>query len=381
MDNSEFIREHKCPGCGGSLIFVPEKNKLVCEFCDTEYEIPEESESKKDNKKKDKKAESAGGAVSSGIGGFDFTKFYEGVPKAEGENLPIYVCKSCGAEVIAAYEEASLTCPYCTNKIVLSDKMSGSIRPDGIVPFHIPQNELKSHLDKFYKDKKLLPRNFFSQSKMEKVTGVYVPFWIFSGKLSGRYSFTGHRISTTTSNDYKITTDRSYDVERDAEVGFAGIPIDASDKIGDSLMDSVLPYDMNEVKPFRTEYLAGFAADRFDVPGKLLQARAERLMNKSSVDVVERYVAKDYDRVNRNGSSIVAGQIGVRYILLPVYMFNIKIGKKKYGFAINGQNGKVVGDIPTDKKVSRFYFWIRFLIVFGGIMGASLISYLMGGAF
>ena len=198
INYSQFIKEQKCPNCGGTVRFVPEKGKLVCEFCDTEFEIKSEAVNNVQSGT-DALVNNAVGTNASTemttINGFDFRQFYDGVPKDDSQSLPIYYCKSCGAEVIAASEEASLTCPYCSNKIVLSDKVAGNMRPNGIIPFKIAKADLKKHLDKFYEDKKLLPKNFFSESKMEMVTGVYVPFWLFNGTIYGKYNYTGKKVT------------------------------------------------------------------------------------------------------------------------------------------------------------------------------------------
>ena len=281
---------------------------------------------------------------------------------------------------MAAGEAAALTCPYCASKIVLSDKLSGNVRPNGIIPFKIAQKDLKKHVDKFYKNKKLLPRNFFNKSHMEKVTGIYVPFWLFSGTVYGRCNYECTSVSTTTSGDYQYTTTKTYDVVRDVNAGFAGIPIDASDKLNDKLADSVLPYNMSELVPYQSGYLSGFAADRFDVPGKSLQSRVESLMRTTTAGIAAKSLSS-YNSTKLKSASLNATDIGVSYVLLPMDIFKIKYGKKKYEFAVNGQTGKVVGSLPTDKTTSRIYFLIRFGIVTAVIMLASIISYLMGGAF
>lgn len=384
MDNSKFIKEHECPACGGSLVFVPEKGKLVCEFCDSEFDIEEEKEEEAagaaDEHTEDAAADTPKEEKKPEIEGFDFSKFYESAKMESGDKLPIYSCKSCGAEVIAAGEEASLTCPYCTNKIVLTDKVSGSLRPDGVIPFRIPKKELKAHLDEFYKDKKLLPKDFFSESKMEKVTGVYVPFFLFTGKLSGLYKYTCHKSSSSTEGEYNVTTTKNYHVERNAEAGFTDIPIDASDKLDDSLMDSVLPYDLSELKKFSPDYLAGFTADRFDVPGKELQTRADNLMKNTLRSMVVSALNSEYSSISYKSSKLQMSETAVKYVLLPVYIFSIRLKKKAYHFAVNGQTGKVVGELPTDKTVSRNYFLLRFGITAGAILLAFILSYLMGGA-
>ena len=500
-ENSEFIKEHRCINCGGTLAFVPEQGKLVCTYCGAAYDVPQDADTTPaTNSAANYAGYGAGqmnqgymnqgyvtpgmtnqgyvnpgaanqgnmdpsmmnqGYVNSGasnqgymnpgtmnqgyvdansvnmgyaalnpgnmpqpnmvqpnmqqanmaqpnmqqpnmnqsnmgnqsnvtansanpaseIGGFDFMQFFDSAKIEGGENLPIYHCKSCGADVLAAGEEAALTCPYCSSNIVLTDKLSGNIRPNGIIPFKIAKKDLKQHLDNFYKNKKLLPKNFFSASHIEKVTGVYVPFWLFSGNIYGTCAYTGKNTSTTVSGDYEVTTTKIYDVVRDTSIGFSGIPIDASDKIEDKLMDSVLPYDMSELKPYQSGYLSGYTADRFDVPGKYLQTRAEQLMKETTNDIVKSSVSGQYTQITPKYKHLNAGQIDVKYVLLPIYMFKIKYANKKYQFAVNGQTGKVVGSLPISKGVSRAYFLLRFGIVAGAIMLASLISYLVGGAF
>ena len=366
VNNSQFIKEQKCPNCGGTVRFVPEKGKLVCEFCDTEFEIKSESTNYDHS------------SDLTTINGFDFRKFYEGVPKDDSQSLPIYYCKSCGAEVIAASEEASLTCPYCSNKIVLSDKVAGNMRPNGIIPFKIAKADLKKHLDKFYEDKKLLPKNFFSESKMEMVTGVYVPFWLFNGTIYGKYNYTGKKVRSHVSGDLRITETETYDVFRSGGVAFKDIPLDASEKIDDALMDSILPYDFSEVKDFNYQYLAGFAADRFDVPGRSLQERAQKRMELTAKNKVNAMVSSQYTSIALNNYTLQANDIDVRYILLPVYFFSIKSGDTDYKFAVNGQTGKVVGELPIDAKASRHYMLKKAAIPAAVVALYYILSYFLG---
>lgn len=376
---SQYIKEQKCPNCGGTVRFVPEKGKVVCEFCDSEFDVKPQAT---DNTNASNTSNASGpeyvGAGENYISGFDFRRFYDGVPKDDANSLPIYYCKSCGAEVIAASEEASLTCPYCTNKIVLSDKVSGTLRPNGIIPFKIAKADLKKHLDDFYKDKKLLPKNFFSESKMEKITGIYVPFWLFSGGIGGRFNYKCTKVSSHVSGDYRITETEYYDVLREGGVTFSDIPLDASEKISDDLMDSILPYDFNEVKDFNYQYLAGFAADRFDVPGKSLQTRAQKRMEDTTKNIAVSKVRTKYTSTSFAGCNLSASNVDVRYILLPVYTFDITVDNKKYSFAVNGQTGKVVGELPIDKGVSSLYMLKKASIPAAIVALYYILSYFIG---
>jgi len=379
MNNSKFIKEHKCPNCNAPLIFNPANGKLSCEYCGGEYDIPEEPA---------ETAEGAAGAgaeagadgADDGVHGFDFREFEKKAAQQNVDNIPIYLCKSCGAEVLAPPENVSLTCPYCSNNIVLTDKISGNMRPDGIVPFRFTAKELPEKMNAFYKNKKLLPRDFFSRSQLSKVTGIYVPFWLFSGRVEGNLRFRGDIVTRRREGQYEVTRVDHYRLIRHADVEFANIPIDASERIRDELMDSVEPFDMADIKKFDASYLAGYTADRFDVAGENLQKRATSRMMSTAHSVVRGHVGGEYSAIESDGGRLEAKNIDAKYVLLPVYLFNRTYNGKEYEFAVNGQTGKCVGEVPTGKSVSRLYFLKRFGIVAGIVMILSIISYLTGGA-
>ena len=46
-----------------------------------------------------------------------------------------------------------------------------------------------------------------------------------------------------------------------------------------------------------------------------------------------------------------------------VYLVNTDWNGKKYTFAVNGQSGKIVGDLPLDKGA----FWKWFFGIFAGV--------------
>ena len=177
------IHEQKCPNCGGALRFDPAKGKLICDYCDSEFEVKQQE--KKPDKTRNKKKDN--------IEGFDFNSLMTRAMADDAEDLPIYVCESCGAEIIATTEAFSMTCPFCRNNVVLTDKISGNMRPDGIIPFKITSDVLPEAVNKYYKNVKSLPKNFFSQNTMGKITGIYVPFWVFNGTAEGTVTYTGEK--------------------------------------------------------------------------------------------------------------------------------------------------------------------------------------------
>lgn len=357
MDN---VQEIKCQACGGPLRYDPEKAALICDHCGSSAAIPEELQQK-----------------DTSVEGLDFNQLYQQATQEDAQDLPVYNCVSCGAEVIAPAEQAALTCPYCANNIVLTDKLSGKLRPDGVVPFRIDKKALPGAVQSFYKGKELLPKNFFSDNVMSKVTGVYLPFWIFNGRVTGQLGFRGETVSTHRSGDYIITDTRHYHLNRDADLTFSDVPVDASGRIDDKLTDSLEPFDMREVKPFDVRYLAGFTADRFDQAKGDVAPRARNRMIRSTEQKVASTLI-GYSSVRQAGGQLRA-DLRAKYLLLPVYLFSIKHAGKDYSFAVNGQTGKVVGELPIDKGVSWSYFLLRFGIGLAAVIGFGVVRYLMGG--
>ncbi len=356
----DAVEEQKCPSCGAAMRFDPKEGRLVCDSCG-----------------RTEKISASGEAQEAQLGGFDFENLAQQAVDPDAEALPIYHCVSCGAEVIADAQRFSLTCPYCGNNIVLTDKVSGKLRPDGVLPFQITSDTLPDAMTRFYKGKRLLPKNFFSDSRMGSVTGVYLPFWVFDGNLSGVLDYAAERSSTHRSGDYIITDTSHYILKRDVSVDFKDVPVDASGRIDDALMDSLEPFDMQQEQPFDTRFLAGFAADRFDQAKEDTAERARARMRSTAESIAHSQAGAGYGLVRQTGGSLTAN-LKARYVLFPVYLFDLMHNGNSYHFAVNGQSGKVVGNLPIDRGVSFRYFLLRMGVILLALLGVSVVRYFMG---
>jgi DNA-directed RNA polymerase subunit RPC12/RpoP len=333
------LSEQKCPTCGAPLRYDPESGRSVCDWCGSSFDIPTAED-----------ASLAEGEAAA--------------PAQQADELPVYNCKSCGAELITDAVSASITCPYCGNNIVLTEKVSGGLRPDGVIPFKIDKKRLPAAVQSFYKNKKLLPRRFFSESNIEDLYGVYVPFWIYNCTLSGPVYYDAYRDAAIREGDYIVTTRSHFDVERNISMDFRDIPVDASQRLDDALMDSLEPFDYNDIVPFRMSYLSGFLAERFDKDSDEVKKRAEDRMMNSALGIANANARGDYSEIVNKGNGLVADPLETKYVLLPVYTFNVNYKGQKYSFAMNGETGKVVGDLPVDKGVSALHRWGVFGAIF-----------------
>jgi hypothetical protein len=170
--------------------------------------------------------------------------------------------------------------------------------------------------------------------------------------------FTGKRIRTYRSGDNEVTETDHFLVERSGSMAFEKVPVDASTKMPDEYMDAIEPYDYDELKPFAMAYLPGFLADKFDVDADKSFLRAQERIRNSAYDAMRDTVGF-YETVIPISSHASISRGDTRYALMPVWMLNTKYKGKDYLFAVNGQTGKAVGELPMS--------WGRFWAWFGGI--------------
>ena len=358
------VTNYQCPSCTGPLHFSGASGRLECEYCDASYDVAEiealyaEKEKNAAAAKQTAKEGSAGQSVPSVDGSaWDTSDFCEDWG-AEGDGMRVYGCPSCGAQLICEESTAAASCPYCGNPTVVPGQFSGALRPDFIVPFKLSKEEAVKALKSHYKGKFFLPKSFISENHVQEIRGIYVPFWMFDGEAEGDAHYEATRSRTYRSGDYEITETKHYDVYRAGTVTFEKVPVDASSKMPDGHMDSIEPYDYKELKPFSTAYLPGFLADKFDVTVEQSRQRADQRCEGTLASAL-RGTVKRYDLCILRDSSVHLRRGKVHYALMPVWMLNTKWHGKDFTFAMNGQTGKLVGDLP----VSWGKFWGSFAAI------------------
>ena len=359
MDLPSQVTNYQCPACTGPLKYDPQSGKLVCEYCESVYDPKEiealyaqkEAEAEAAKKKADAQYAQA------------VAQMPEGSPwsEAEANGLKVYNCPSCGAEIICEATTAATSCIYCGNPTVVPGQLGGMLKPDFVIPFQKTREDALAALKQFYQGKKLLPKAFSQASHMEEIKGLYVPFWLFDGKAEGRAIFNASNSRSWTEGSYRVTETEYFQLDRAGTLNFQHVPVDASKNMKDDYMESIEPYDYGELKPFSTAYLPGFLADKYDVDAKESAPRASDRAKQSFMDALAGTV-NGYASVGMREGRADFYPSKASYALLPVWMLHTKWQDKDYYFAMNGQTGKLVGDLPTSK--GRFWAW------FGGIWAA-----------
>lgn len=350
------IQEYKCPCCGGAIAFDSTLQKMKCPFCDTEFEM--ETLAGYDRELRSEQADDMSWQMASG----------DVWQEDELSGMNAYVCQSCGGEIACDENTAATSCPFCGNPVVMTGRLSGVLRPDCVIPFKVNKRAAKSALKKYYEGKRLLPKAFKSQNHIEEVKGVYVPFWLFDAGTNVSMRYKATKVRTWSDNKYDYTETKYYAVSRGGTLGFERVPVDGSAKMPDDLTESVEPFDFSEAVDFQTAYLAGFLADKYDVDAGKSVERANGRIRKSAEDAFYGTV-KGYTTVTKEAGSIQLQNGRVTYALFPIWLLSTTWNGQNYLFAMNGQTGKMVGDLPLDKAAYR-----KWLFGLTGIIGMALFA-------
>ena len=351
---ADRITNYQCPACSGPLRFDAVTGRLVCDYCSGSYDV---SEIEALYAEKEEAAAQAAQAAA-GQAAPEGSHWSE----AEAAGLKVYTCPSCGAELICDQTTAASSCPYCGNPTILPGELSGALRPDWVIPFKQTREEAIEALKAHYRKKPLLPRSFSSQNHLEEIKGVYAPFWLYDGDARGSAVFHATRTRHWREGKYDVTETSHYECRRSGGITFQRIPVDCSTKMPDEHMDAIEPFDYSELRPFSTAYLPGYLADKYDVDAFSAEERAKTRSEGSLVGALKNTVT-GYESVEKESAEVEYHRSALHYALLPVWLLSTKWNGKNYLFAVNGQTGKLVGDLPIHKGKLAAWFIGTWLLV------------------
>ncbi len=346
--------DYKCPACGGALSFDSHIQKMKCPYCDSEYDM--DTLKKMDEELNASKPDQMNWNTDAG------SQWQDG----EADSIRVYACNSCGGEIIGDVNTAATSCPFCGNPVVMKGNFTGNLRPDLVIPFKLDKKAAVEGLSSHVKNKKLLPKVFRDQNHLDEVKGVYIPFWLFDADAEAEVKYRATKIRRWSDVNYNYTETSYYSVMREGSLSFQHIPVDGSTKIDNTLMESLEPYDMSQAVDFQTAYLAGYLADKYDVPAADCVTLANERAKKTTEEAF-RSTVMGYATVTPSSSSVSFHNGRVRYALLPVWLLHTSWQGNNYLFAMNGQTGKFIGDLPIDKGLQTKWYLLYSLLASAGV--------------
>ena len=340
MDTVQEVLSYKCPNCGGGLTFGQENQSMHCPYCESDFELEAVLESEAPAPSEEIRWENTGGREWA---------------DADKESLVTFLCPNCGGQLTTDANTAATFCPYCDNPTVLPTRLTSELKPDGVIPFRLGKEDAVKAFRKLCEGKPLLPKFFTEEHRLDKITGIYVPFWLYdcSSDFSGSYKAT--RIRHWSDSRYNYTRTEYYHLLREADAEFCHIPMDASSKMDNAIMESIEPFDYSQMVDFETAYLSGFLADKYDVESKA----GEERIHKRVADSMESLLGNTmigYSTVVPISRRLNVTHNTAKYVLLPVWMLHTRYQDKTYVFAMNGQTGKMTGTFPICPRRTAAWF-------------------------
>ncbi|MBQ9004541.1 MAG: hypothetical protein IJ087_22105 [Eggerthellaceae bacterium] len=333
---------YQCPNCNGVLSYNAQAGKLECSFCggsfsesEVERAIPLGSGAAADQMEHVKTVE----------------EFLEHAPwettGANAENAIGYSCPACGASVVADRSAVTAGCPFCGNNMLVSGIATAENLPQKVIPFSLTRDEAIARMREHFNHKWYLSRRFSAQ--VEHLQGVYVPYYLYDLRASGWGDYVGAH-ETSTGKGGKIETGHIA-LHRAGYVDIEGLPVDGSSKMPDAHMDAIAPFDFSQMRDFSASYVAGYLAEVPDESPKACFGRADTRARKPFEDRLEASAraTRGVDSVDVVASHTDVGLTGVSTCLLPVWLMHCTWESNQMLFAVNGQTGKCVGDLPVDK--------------------------------
>lgn len=409
---AEQAVNYQCPACTGPLRFDGKTGKLKCDYCGSTFTTQEveklyaeknaaaakagkEAQKKEEEQKKEaaRAAAAAGGAAAPG-GKAPVTKGTAGADEDAGSEwgsdaakMRAYNCTSCGAELICDETTAATQCPYCGNNTIIPGRFAGTAKPDYVIPFKYEKKDAVDALKNYYKGKLLLPGSFSNANHLEEIKGVYVPFWLYSGHVDASGLYDAKQDEVFRQGEFQVTRTKHFEASREGTISFSRIPVDASSKMPDDLMDSIEPFDYKAITDFSLAYMPGYLANKYDVSKKDCGKRAEERARNSAKDALQATVTGYTSVTARTHDEKITNE-KTEYAVFPVWLLSTKWLDKSFLFAMNGQTGRMIGNLPVSRAKQVIWFLAVFvvsLLIFGGFLltgdDVTASSYLIAIAF
>ena len=325
-----------CPRCGADVVFLPSNQKCYCDYCGSTIDISE----------------------------FNLEKYQSAKNDVSDQN-DVYAefhCSSCGAQLVTDSNTVVTKCLFCGSQQMIKERLSGRFEPQEVLPFKIDKKTFTEQYAKYIKKRWLAPDEFRNNPNVIETRGLYVPFYIYIMDES----------IYARGQAYKRQNKQTYYKYFEMQVkDTITSPQDASTNLDDDIMTSLEPFDFNELTKFNPTYITGFLSETGNEKLEDLQVKAEQRASYSISSKVNARV--------KGGYTFNAGLVNIdftnttqKYVLLPIWFFNTWFRNKKYSYALNGQTGKIVGQIPLSK--TKFATLMTILAIIAVILTIILIG-------
>lgn len=294
-----------CPKCGARMVFDGDGRTLICEHCTRSQALSERAPEFEQD-------------------------FVLAMATGKGHRKPVAVktfnCQGCGAQFILPPQEISSVCAYCGSPhVVIGTKEL--VEPDSIIPMGFNQRQAAQYLVEWVQKHKITP-----QGKVQAPLGMYLPVWTFD--IFGNIPWSG-----------RVYRNKQYvAISGESNVSFNDIVVPGAPKLAD-LLPKIMPgFDTSNAPAYDSRYLSGWPAEVY-----------ETAMSTASLEARKQAVERTRERIRSekghiddlNYSTSNISIMSFKLVLIPIWYTTYPFEGHDYRVVINGQNGKVYGENPT----------------------------------
>ena len=337
MPSVSALDKYPCAACGAQAEWNPAKQALVCAFCGTTTPFSVDE--------------------TGNISELDLATALRELPDEQrgwlAEKRSVQ-CQSCKAVSVFDPERVGQNCDFCGSPaLVPYDEIKAPIRPESLLPFRVTEPQVREQIRRWYASKWLAPNKLKARALVDRVHGVYIPYWTFDAHVvcpwraeAGHYYYT---TETYRDNQGRRQTRQVRHVRWEPAAGevrhfFDDEAIPGTQGVSEKLLKEIEPFPTKELVPYTAAYLSGFVVEHYQVV--LLEAadHSQTQMKRKLYDMCAAEVPGDTHR-NLEISPTFSGQT-FKHVLVPVWLLTYTYGNKPWQVVVNGYTGRMAGDYP-----------------------------------
>ena len=362
LNSARSFQEFPCSKCGGKLEFNPKAGRLKCIYCSNEEDILQDKDDVQE------------------ISYDDFLATKKVKTVLLSETALEVACPSCRARVTFEPPDVAGKCPFCGTSIVSKgEKAHPVVEPGGVIPCKVTQKNAQTNVRKWLGNNWFLPTSLKELAQQEGMQGVYLPFWTYDTQTEsdytgsrGEYYYTTESYAVTNSEGEtewetrEVQHTRWYPAAGHVSRFFDDILIPATKQLDDKQLKKLSGWNLQQLLPYSPSYLAGFKAQRYQVPLEMGLVKAKEEIRSQLNTTVSNDIGGDTQTVNSINTQHL--NVTFKHIMLPVWISAYRYKNKQYRVMVNAQTGQVSGDRPYSKVKIAIAVIAGLSILIGGFL-------------
>jgi DNA-directed RNA polymerase subunit RPC12/RpoP len=342
------VDQFPCEQCGAKLRFKPGSDAVKCDHCGHENPIPKRPWTLIEEQD-----------LEQGLAKIETT--------AATEEVRTVKCQACAAEFTFDPHVHAAACPFCASPVVAETHAVRVIQPAALVPFELDQKAAIAAYQKWLGKLWFAPNDVSKYARTEgRFTGMYVPYWTYDAQTYSDYR--GERgdayYVTVRDSDGKTSQQRRIrwtHVRGEVERFFDDILVVASRSLPKKYADRLDTWRLSSLQPYRSEYIAGFRSEVYQVSLNDGFREAKGRMEEQIRRDVRSDIGGDEQRIHDIHTQWQ--DLKFKHILLPIWLAAFRYRGKVYQILVNGQTGEVEGARP--------YSWIKITLA---VLAAAIVG-------